>query len=265
MTNSADDGLRRVAQHRLVTEKLSSTVTERLRDLILSGTWAQGAQLPGEHQLAEALGVSRGTVRDALRNLSATGLIVSRRGVGTFVSQYVGMMHNNLSFNQGLTEVIEQMGLHAGCRGLSVRQECCDAYAGRALNLPEGAPVVIVERTRTANDKPVAFSVDIFASSLLPNLGSRGMDLSELQGLIAKEISLYRIFEKYFGRAPVDAMAKVKPIAATEALAGHLGVPKGTALLFLEQVDHDRDGNPLVLSFEYHVPEICTFTVYRTR
>lgn len=58
----------------------------RLRDLILSGELSPGTRLPAEHELATRLGVSRGSMREAVRALSYMRLIEVRRGLGTFVT-----------------------------------------------------------------------------------------------------------------------------------------------------------------------------------
>ncbi|MEV6287592.1 FCD domain-containing protein [Kribbella sp. NPDC051770] len=60
-------------------------VSEQFRGRIESGEWPRGERIPGEHQLATELGVSRGTVREALRSLSLTGLLEPRVGDGTYV------------------------------------------------------------------------------------------------------------------------------------------------------------------------------------
>ncbi|MBB5836577.1 FadR/GntR family transcriptional regulator [Kribbella italica] len=60
-------------------------VSEQFRGLIESGEWPRGERIPGENQLATELGVSRGTVREALRSLSLTGLLEPRVGDGTYV------------------------------------------------------------------------------------------------------------------------------------------------------------------------------------
>lgn len=60
-----------------------------LRDQILSGRYSSGASLPTEEELAKLFGVSRITVRSALKNLEARGLIHRRQGVGTFVRDHI--------------------------------------------------------------------------------------------------------------------------------------------------------------------------------
>ncbi|MFE9662936.1 GntR family transcriptional regulator [Streptomyces sp. NPDC005955] len=64
---------------------LVEQATERLREHLADGTWTVGSKLPGESALAEALGVGRSTVREALRALACAGLVRARQGSGVFV------------------------------------------------------------------------------------------------------------------------------------------------------------------------------------
>lgn len=60
-------------------------VTERLKDMIISGTYKSGEKLPNEASLCEMFGVSRITIREAMKKLSMMGLLDIRQGKGTFV------------------------------------------------------------------------------------------------------------------------------------------------------------------------------------
>ncbi|GAU67112.1 putative GntR family transcriptional regulator [Streptomyces sp. NBRC 110611] len=64
---------------------LVEQATERLRAQITDGEWTVGTKLPGENALAQALGVGRSTVREALRALAGAGLVQARQGAGVFV------------------------------------------------------------------------------------------------------------------------------------------------------------------------------------
>lgn len=66
----------------------ASQIVDQLRGAIVDGTLKTGDRLPGEHQLAQDFGVSRGTVREAIRTLAANNLVQSSRGAtgGTFVT-----------------------------------------------------------------------------------------------------------------------------------------------------------------------------------
>jgi GntR family transcriptional repressor for pyruvate dehydrogenase complex len=64
--------------------RLAEDIADRVRELILDGTFPTGEPLPGERQLAERFGVSRGSIRDAFRMLEMIGLLEMRHGQGTF-------------------------------------------------------------------------------------------------------------------------------------------------------------------------------------
>jgi GntR family transcriptional repressor for pyruvate dehydrogenase complex len=70
-------------------------VFAQLRDRIMDGTWAPGGKIPSENALAEALGVSRVSIREALHMLASLGLLESRQGGGTFVREYTGEVFLN--------------------------------------------------------------------------------------------------------------------------------------------------------------------------
>jgi GntR family transcriptional repressor for pyruvate dehydrogenase complex len=64
--------------------RVAEEIADRIRVLILDGTFPPGLPLPAERPLAERFGVSRGSIRDALRTLEMIGLLVTRHGQGTF-------------------------------------------------------------------------------------------------------------------------------------------------------------------------------------
>jgi GntR family transcriptional repressor for pyruvate dehydrogenase complex len=64
--------------------RVAEEIADRIRVLILDGTFPAGQALPAERALAERFGVSRGSIRDAFRTLETIGLLVTRHGQGTF-------------------------------------------------------------------------------------------------------------------------------------------------------------------------------------
>ena len=242
---------------------LPSIVTGKIRALIQSGDCPPGARLPNEMELAKAMGVSRITLRTALDALEREGLIMRRRGVGTFVTERP-LLATNLEVNSGVTDLIESMGLKPGCEDLKIRMASADAHIAEQLGLAPNSSIVIVERVRTANEKPVAFSTDFFSSKLLEQ-GGRIISLEELRDLLAIELSIYRVFERHFGLLIDHGVAKLKPTRASKTLANKLRIPANSVMLYIEQVDFGANQQPILLSEEYHVAEVCTFTVYRRR
>lgn len=75
---------------RISAEKLSQSVSRQIELLILRGILRPGERLPAERDLAERLGVSRPSLREALEVLEAKGLLVTRPGAGAFVAEVLG-------------------------------------------------------------------------------------------------------------------------------------------------------------------------------
>ncbi len=75
---------------KIKTGKISSAVTRQIEELILQGVLRPGDRLPAERELSEAMDVSRPTLREALADLEARGLIATRPGGGTFIAEVLG-------------------------------------------------------------------------------------------------------------------------------------------------------------------------------
>ncbi len=82
------------------SERLSVGVVRQIELLILRGILRPGERLPGERELAERMGVSRPSLRDALADLQARGLLVSRAGSGVYVAEVLGSV-----FSDGLAQL----------------------------------------------------------------------------------------------------------------------------------------------------------------
>lgn len=90
-------------------KRVAEQVADRIRVLILDGTFPAGQALPAERALAEWFGVSRGSIRDAFRTLETIGLLVTRHGQGTFpqeldVDRLVAPLASVLSYHYELQD-----------------------------------------------------------------------------------------------------------------------------------------------------------------
>lgn len=79
-------------QQLMKSKKISDDIVEQLEHLILEGVFKPGDRLPAERKLAEELGVSRPTLREALKKMVAKGLIITKQGGGNFVVESVGQL-----------------------------------------------------------------------------------------------------------------------------------------------------------------------------
>jgi GntR family transcriptional regulator len=242
---------------------LPEKVAEQLRDMVIRGELAPSAQLPTEPELSRAMNVSRSTLRTALHTLVREGLVVRRRGIGTFVAEQP-LAANNLNLNWGVTEVIRATGAVPGTTDLQVRTDTADERLATRLNVAHGDPVIVVERVRLADERRVVFSRDNFAPALFDALPG-GIVLPELEAYLLEHQSLYGFLRDKLGLDFHHAGAWLRPVMADPLLAERLAIPQGSPLLYIEQVDYDVNGQPLVLADEFHVAEAFNFTVYRSR
>jgi GntR family transcriptional regulator len=232
--------------------RLSFSVRDELAGRITSGAIPPGSRLPPEPQLAEDLGVSRATLREALRSLEEDGFVTRRRGAGTFVT-HRPRLRNNLDVNFGVTEAIRASGMRPGTIDAKVGITPASPHEAFALNISQGEPVVTVERVRTADERRVVFSRDIVAQALV------GEDMLSRLG----DGSVYDLLESAARVAIQHGVVTMEPIAADRTLARKLKIPAGSLLLYLRQVDYDRSGDPVLLSYEYHLGDAFEFSVVR--
>ncbi len=233
---------------------LTDASVEGLRQAIQNAVFAPGSQLPPEKDLVSSLGVSRTTVREALRVLEQQGLIVRRRGLGTFVVETP--MMKDLSSNSGITAMIREAGYVPESHLGTVRHEhASKKLAATFPLLIEGTPIIVIERIRTVNRRPVVWSVDAVPSEL------RGP--SALQRYDPTSQSIYEFFATDLLIRVTRGLAELRPVAATKDLASKLSVRRGSPLMCLTQTDYDTNGRAVLFSIEYHVPNAFRFLLNR--
>ena len=238
-------------EHR-VKERLSFRVREELASRMDSGRIPPGSKLPPEPELAEELGVSRPTLREALRSLEEDGFVTRTRGAGTYTT-HRPRLRNNLDINFGVTEAIAAAGMTPVTIESAVHTEGASDEDADALDLRPGDPLVTLDRVRTADGRPVVLSRDIVSAHRVSAVQLAKMPLDG---------SLYDLLD---GREQTveHGVVTVEPVRADRALARRLRIRAGALLLMLRQIDYGRDGDPLLLSIEHHLAEAFEFTVVR--
>lgn len=232
---------------------LTESCADAIATAISTGAYSPGAQLPAEAQMASNLGVSRATLRDALRQLQDRDLIIRRHGRGTFVAKRP--IRKDLNRNFGITAMIRSGGYRPGTRGLEVRAEEADRELAQSLGLAPGDRVTVVERIRLADDRPVVWSRDA--------VPRRYLDVADAEAMSGDEASLYGLLHKLHQVTVYRGVAELSPKSATAYLADRLEVRRGAPLLYIKQVDFDGSGTPVLHSVEYHVSDWISFTLER--
>lgn len=230
---------------------LPDVIRSELRRAIVEGEFPPGSKMPNEDALCTRFGVSRITLREAVRGLIEDGYVIRRQGAGTFVTQGP-TLRNSLDTNFSYTEYLESMGVRASKEVLDARRIAGSNEVVEDLNLAAGAEVVEVRRVRIADGKPAIYSID----SLPIDIVDARRDAK------AFSASLYRLLAER-GHVVDHARTVILPVIADSELGEVLHVDPGTPLQHLRQIDFDAGGRPVMRSLEWHVPSVIELRVYR--
>lgn len=195
----------------------------------LISTLPAHAALSTERELAVQYGVSRATVRTALQNLEAAGVVYRVQGAGTFVSgAQVSKTLTLTSFTEdmrtrGRTPTSEVIAADEVPAGTAV---ACDLRIGPA------EAVVRLVRLRLADDEPMCLETTYLIAKSVPGLLEENLSTS-----------LYERFEE-LGIRPARAEQVVKAVTLEDVEAGILAVPPGSPALHIERVGLDQRGDP---------------------
>ncbi|MFY9513224.1 MAG: GntR family transcriptional regulator [Rubrivivax sp.] len=206
-----------------------------LREQLHEGRFADG--LPGEVALAGQFGVARVTVRKALEQLQAEGLIQRTPGRGTMPrsrERNAGSAEPERVPLTGLLENIVSMGLRTRAKVLSCDVVPAPEAVAQALQLAAGAPVQKAVRVRSTREGPLSLITTHVPEALARSFGKR--ELAKRPLLMLLEDSGVRI-----GRALQTISAR---LADAEA-ARHLDVQVGSALLAVTRLIHDDNDRPV--------------------
>ena len=210
----------------VVVTKQSET-RERVLDLIEQ--LAVGDAIPSERQLSSDLGVSRLTVRAALDDLVREGLLVRRRGSGTFVSEpKIAQELTMTSF----TEDMRRRGMVPASRTLDLRTVPAGAHLGRLLKVSPSEPVVVIIRLRLADRETMAIETLHVRESLIPGLTAADLE----------QQSFYELLEARYGVSIASGIQTIEPTVTNEDESSGLGVPLHSPAFLFERTTQTREG-----------------------
>lgn len=232
---------------------LPSQLAEMLRARIVAGEWAPGEQLPSELSLAEETGVSRPTVRAALRNLAASGLVRVRQGAGTFVAPRGAGVVTGLQDLRSMSALIaEQRGECVVEYRLRETRMATEEEAGH-FDAPEPLPLLAIERCFLSQGAVIAYEWAYFNAEVLP----RDFDPNEFTG---------SIFDKLqpLGLLPDQSISTVHAVY-DDSIAWADEKPEVPLYLCLTQHQLLQDGRVLSWSKTYFTEGNFEFLLVRTR
>ena len=226
-------------------------LAQELRARIRAGEWRPGERLPSEPELARRSSVSRSSMRAAITVLEEEGYVSRRHGSGTYITHRPALP-NDLGRNSGVSSLLRTIGLHAGSVDERSGAVPAPGPVAEELGVAEGELVSTLRRVRTADGRRV---VDVTDWCRTDHLAPDELDA-------IGEGSIYAALAER-GLPVAHGVAHLTPWNADGDLAERLGVPRGTLLLTIDQVDRTAEGVAVLVSREHYLADAFTFTLLR--
>lgn len=230
----------------------ATDIVRSLRERIVAGSLTAGARLPTEAELCAEFGVSRPTVRGAVKELEVLGLVVTRHGVGSFVragSKIRAGIERMSSITDSIRESGKVPGMIYGRR--SIRLLTPDE--AEHMNVGPDTEVLDLRRKITADGVVVAYSYDLIPTSILP----AGFDPGEFTG------SVFAYFRDKLGRCPCLGYAEVHAVNSDKIGWGP-EAREHRLYILLDQLEYDRDQVLMMYSRSYFIEGVYAFQLIRT-
>jgi GntR family transcriptional regulator len=200
---------------------------------IQAGRWKTDDRLPTESDLERTYGVSKITVRQALRELADSGYVRREQGRGTFVAR--PRLRQAPRALSSFTEEMRRHGLRSGSRILHSGVVRADAVAAEKLEVPCGTRVFMLKRLRLADGKPMGIQTAYIPLQLAPGLPEERME----------NASLYHILQSKYRVQPAYAHEEHSAVLVEGEAAALLGVRPGSPALAAERITFEEDGHPI--------------------
>lgn len=232
---------------------LTDQVKAHIKEQIVNDEFEDG-RIPPEAALAEDLGVSRTTIRDALGKLEHEGAIYRKQGAGTFVNEAGLQIKSRLEEIWSYEQVLEDHGYTPSVKILTDEVVTVNEDTAAALGLDEGDEVLVVEKLFLEDDAPVVLTRNRIPASLLGD-DDRSHD----------ELPVFEFLEEYCDRRLTYYVSEIVPVAFDADRAKKLGVKKGTVGLSFVEVGFDQNNEPVVQATSYFRDDLLRFRLIRRK
>lgn len=199
---------------------LYKEVKRQITDSLRHGEWKPDTAIPSEKVLSERFGVSIGTVRKAVDELTAENLLIRHQGRGTYVASHSRDRQFFYFFH-----IVRQDGVKEYPRVELVQfgKGKADALEARKLGIAPGARVFRFTNRLSIGDAPVIVDEIVLPETLFPGLTEKR--------LRERPSTLYHFYQQSYSVTVVRTEDRLRAVPASELHAGILGLAPGDALL----------------------------------
>ncbi len=232
-----------------LTEQAKSHIKQR----IMNHEFEDG-RIPSETDLANELGVSRTTIRDALSRLELEGVIYRKQGAGTFINEAGLQIKSRLEEIWCYEAVLEAHGYTPSTRIISVAEQPAMAQIATDLTLNLNDKLLVVQKLFLADGQPVILSVNHIPVKII-ELTYTNDDFHQ---------PIYRFLSKFCQQHLVYYLSEIVPLIAPPWLINTLNLPQHkTALLSFEEVGYNQDNQPIIKAYSYFRDDLLRLRLIR--
>lgn len=224
--------------------QIKTVLAKRIQD----GDYRPHERLPSESELVKVFGVSRITVRQALRDLHGEGLVFSVQGKGTFVSKPKAMQ--NVQRLQGFGEAMVPQGYEASTRVIGIQETRPSQEVAECLGCKQTDPIIEIKRVRFLNREPISIDQSFYPIDTGRML--MGRDLTQ---------DIFPMLENEFNIALSYADLRIEATLATESETQYLNYQEGSPILKIRRLVFGGNDKPVAVeilayrgdAFQYHL------------
>lgn len=235
----------------LVAES-SISLYEQLKLLIkkdiVDKVYKPGEKMPSETELGEVYGVSRITVRRAVKELVNEGLLTSKQGKGTFVNQ--PKIRSQILDLGGFIETAANPGSRTTRVLSKAMVEANEQIAGH-LGIPKGTEILQVKRLLLEDDFPMVIDIAYFPVDIFPDIIYK----------ICDNVSTFKIMREEYGIIMKKAYKEFSVVISNLEQSKLLDCPPGEPLFAINKIIYDVDGRPVHLSNFYSLSSRITYSI----
>jgi len=214
-------------------------------------------RLPSEVEMSGKLNISRMSYRAVVKELVQDGFLLVKHGKGTFLVPPLPSISGSIDQLESLGQMIRNGGFNESESQRKVSFKQPDKAIAKTIGLQTGEKAVVIERTRSANNEPISYSINYLPYSLV----GHAFEVYDFSG------SLFGFLEEHCHLKINCADSEIRVPDEKNPITkdAYSCLKHKSSILLFEQLHYDEENKPILYSFDYLRSDIFRFRIRRRR
>ncbi|HZD10128.1 MAG TPA: GntR family transcriptional regulator [Candidatus Binatia bacterium] len=225
-----------------------------IKQRIINDEFEDG-RIPSETDLANELGVSRTTIRDALSRLENEGAVYRRQGSGTYVNNPGLQIKTRLEEIWSYESVLLAHGYTPSTRILSMKRLPADEQQAANLNIRPGEELIVVEKLFLEDQKPVILAINRVPQRLI------------VEAFVAADwrVPVYEFLWQFGQQRLSYYLSEIVPVTADVEVARALAIAKDRPLISFVEIGYNDENSPILLASSFIRDDLLRLRLIRRK